>query len=451
MSRRTPTPETDRIWHPTTTTDRWHRLWLAHLRQQIALNPDHPGKGDIPEYTQAAAEYRQEPWTEALEQHEQTTRHDLQAALDLFNRRAGASTAHIGLTSHDITEHSTQDAIRENTHHLIRTAGTICETLTQQTRQHRDTPLLARTHGQPAQTTSYGLRIATILSPLLDWMDRTHGIIRTYPARPPWGAVGNAADLTRVLQADHYEILLDYDNCDLANTPWVMETTRQIYHRSYDLQIANAIVELVSIAYTWATDRRLEAMLGLGNETRDPGQVGSSAMAHKTNPVLAERICSLANLTLGHYTTIAALASQGWLEGDVSTSAARREVWPALFSNAEAILINWAEALQRFQPDPVAMLREVEVHPCQVASGAVLHWLVEHGISRPVAHQAIAGAPTGDTLGTWVDVIVSRCGVSTEYDVVFGLATEAGQGVPVSAGWLVDAVLDRVTGDSDNT
>lgn len=381
MSRRTPTPNIDRIWHPETTTHRWHQLWIAHLTAQTTHNPDHPGRDDLPRYQAAAAEYQHHPWTAELEKQEQQTRHDLQAALDVFNRHANATTAHLGLTSHDITEHATQDAIHESLRYLINRTHGVAAQLHQQTQTWRDTPLLARTHGQPAQTTSYGYRIATILAPLRDWISRAEETLSNYPARPPYGAVGNAADLTRVIgDAD----LTDY----LAVKPR-MAATRQIYHRSYDLPIANAMVELTSIAQTWATDRRLEAMLGLGNETRTDGQVGSSAMAHKTNPVLCERICSLASLTLGHYTTIAALASQGWLEGDVSTSGARREVWPALFSNVDAILTNWLEALRRFKPDENAMRHELRQHAIEASTGAVLQWLVEHGVARDVAHTSI--------------------------------------------------------------
>jgi len=404
MSRRTPTPTIDRIWHPETTIRRWHQLWFNHLDAQ-------GHRDDLPRYLAAASEYNAHPWTAELEKQEQITRHDLQAALDVFNRHANATTAHTGLTSHDITEHATQDAIRESTIHLRSRALDIAELLNQQAHLWRDTPLLARTHGQPAQTTSYGYRIATILCPLLDWIGRDQ-IIRSYLRRPTWGAVGTAADLQRVIGDTS---LLEYNEqiatpaCATADT---MDATRQIYHRSYDLPIANAMVELTSIAQTWATDRRLEAMLGLGNETRTDGQVGSSAMAHKTNPVLCERICSLASLTLGHYTTIASLASQGWLEGDVSTSAARREVWPALFSNVDAILTNWWDAMHRFEPNEAAMRGELRRHAIEVSTGAVLQWLVDHGVARDVAHTTLRSLPvTEDGFMRWATEVLMVAGL----------------------------------------
>ena len=470
MSRRTPTPQTDQIWDPTNTTARWHRLWLAHLKAQTETNPNHPaaqpGNTAIEDYERAHQQYLNRPalWLADTESREQTTRHDLQAALEQYNVVAEHDLIHHGLTSHDITDVAIQQNIVENTHIILEHTEHIVGVLASQANEHRDWPMLARTHGQPAQVSSYGLRIATVLSPLIDWYQRTNETLSQYPLRPPWGAVGTAADLARVLTgwkstepaspsprlrdpADvirrhpeaiqfrmserqvtplHYctekrgaiasvggdtqrcccwwdyttkstppplgGLLNQYQQSLLAGSSLRanMLATRQIYHRSYDLPIASAMVELASIAQTWATDRRLEAMLGLGNERRDGGQVGSSAMAHKTNPVLVERICSLTSLTRGHYTTLAELAGQGWLEGDVSTSGARREVWPALFSNLEAIISNWAEAAERWQPDRTAMSEEINRNLAEVSTGALLQWLVERGMTRQHAHAVIA-------------------------------------------------------------
>lgn len=440
MSSRTPTPAIDQIWHPETTTNRWHQLWIRHLIAQTQRNHSHPGRDDIQKYDEAARHYLARPWTDQIAQREQTTRHDVQAALDVFNQHAGATTAHMGLTSHDITEHATQDAIRESVQHLHKQTSEIVTELSAQAQRWRHTPLLARTHGQPAQTTSYGYRIATILGPLLDWRDRVNDVLGTYWQRPAWGAVGNAADLVRVIcqpdlpDPDSYAELSEY-GYEIA--PDSMHSTRQIYHRSYDLPVASAMVELASIAQTWATDRRLEAMLGLGNETRSEGQVGSSAMAHKTNPVLCERICSLAQLTLGHYTTMASLASQGWLEGDVSTSGARREVLPAMFSNVEAILTNWLEALRRFEPDEKAMAVELYGFSWEIATGALLQWMVGHGVARDEAHRVLRDC-AGDLMLERIQQVAGATGRSS-----FEVAAVVNQAlkVPPSADWLVGHLL----------
>lgn len=506
MSNRTPTPEIDRIWGRTETTARWHDLWLNHLVAQTALNPNHPGHGnsnDHHDYRTAAREHRAAPalWHRETDRIEQATRHDLQAELRNLNDHAGATTAHMGLTSHDITDVAIQQAILQSLDWITTKTRHLAVDLADFAEHYADTRLVARTHGQPAQLTTYGHRTATILGPLLNWIQRAEHQLATYPIRPPHGAVGTGADLARVLTGwqpdapkgqpdvpevpttglgatgsasdtpagmpvglEQFEHLRDTIvegfkaarmTVGLANTAlarvgmrlidgqpgdaivgcprcgtvetaavaqcsykwhppqtspadyligvytlevakqagWTrgnsMDVTRQIYHRSYDLPAASLMVELACIAQTWATDRRLEAMLGLGNEQHDPDQVGSSAMAHKTNPVLSERICSLAAITRSHYTGLAEIAGQGWLEGDVSTSGARRVLLPQLFSNAAAILANWEAANRRWRPDLAAMESEIASNQVDLSSGAVLHWLTEHGVDRDRAHEII--------------------------------------------------------------
>ena len=435
MSRRTPTPDIDRIWTTTWTTHLWHMQWLNHLHTQTRANPNHPGRDHLDHYHQAAQQYTDNPTPWLLEQghQEQITRHDLQAALDIYNRHAGHDTAHLGLTSHDITDPTTQIQIRDSANHILRQITELAHQLGQQARTWRDQPLLARTHGQPAQVTSYGHRIATTITPLLAAGARLEAAIQNYDFRPPHGAVGTSADLNRVLHGwagsgdapttasegspsaseppagisgppraseaagraseavDLYGVYI----AKAAGFQFVMPLTRQIYHRSYDLPIASAMVEVAAVAQTWATDRRLEAMLGLGNEARDPGQVGSSAMAHKTNPVLCERICSLTSVTRSHYTGLAEIAGQGWLEGDVSTSAARRLLLPQLFSNVSAILINWRDAADRWEPDCKRLSGELELHNQEVSTGALLHYLVESGVPRSEAHERLRGGVLG--------------------------------------------------------
>ena len=522
MSDRTPTPHIDLIWDQTIKIDRWHRLWIEHLQAQIGLNPRHPanrhqtnGYPDLEHYRKAASAYRDQygqlpAWGDRHAAAEQVTRHDLAAALEVFNSYARVDTAHLGLTSHDIVDVATQMAISESLSWVILHASDTAHALAKVMELHRNQPLVARTHGQPAQLSTYGHRIATVLSPLLDWIDRARDALDGYPMRPPHGAVGTGADLLRVLTgwtkpaqlldglhncaekhggligsaadtercgctrkapgrhpgatgsdsdpsagitspttqveafkklwkgrqpemvctrcgAEYYQA--DEHSCDpdtsvsLANgretfeagpeaamafmdvyTTQIaarlgfletMDVTRQTYHRSYDLHIAGLLTELASIAQTWANDRRLEAFQGLGWEGSDQGQIGSSAMAHKTNPVLSERIVALTIVTRGYLMTAADLAGQEWLEGDVSGSAARRQWLPGIFRNIAEILINWADADWRWVVDGHKMAMEVDQFQLELSTGAVLQHLVERGHSRDEAHWAIREALGG--------------------------------------------------------
>lgn len=431
---RTPTPEIDQIWERRATRHRWHQLWIDHLHAQIEANPNHPGASDIEKYQAAADRYwddygYHEQWDADVDQEETVTRHDLVAELNIYNRRAGATTAHLGLTSHDIVDHANQIATKTSMHEiLVQTSGVI-RTLAEQAKAHREALMLERTHGQPAQASLYGLRIATILSPLIDWFDRCQ--LSPYHSRPPYGAVGTAADIVRVLETGWGRQTLVDTSIEIYEKKIIpsrhrMLATRQTYHRSYDLHIAGLLLELASIAQTWANDRRLETLLGLGGETRDPGQVGSSAMPLKRNPVIAERIVGLCSTLAGYHEMAARSASTEWLGGDVSGSSTRRTWLPGIFQTASALLINWVEAQNRWQVDTAILREEVHDYYAAVITGPLLQQLVDRGVPRPEAHRLLATHPMDVTGGM---VIVGTHSLTVPRLTIDGLGLRPAQSI----------------------
>lgn len=392
---RTPTPKIDQIWSRSTTLDRWHSMWIWHLSRQIFHNPSHPGTPqDLKNYREAAQYFRStlsvapkvhQDWLDEVAQEEAHTRHDVMAALNVFNRRAGAETAHLGLTSHDIVEYARQVANWESLHEIIGQVQVIRHQLAEQVQQHQGIITVARTHGQPAQAIPYSLRIMTVLEPLQQWTSRASA--SGYRARPPRGAVGTSADLHRVVHPADAHRYLDGDSSLALG---ISTFTRQTQHRSYDLVLAGLVLQLANIARTWAADRRLEAMLGLGYERRDAHQVGSSAMPHKVNPVLAERIHGLCAVVTGYHATAVEAAGLELLEGDISASSARRHWLPGMWRTAAQILANWGDAIARWQLDTDALDADLRRYDAEIHTGAALWWLIRAGVPRQTAHEWIA-------------------------------------------------------------
>ncbi len=538
-------PRPSGIWSRRATLDRWHRVWISLLDSQIVINPNHPAtEQDLAAYINSAARFANndidhEAWMEAYDEELQRVGHEVVAALNCFNRWSERSFVHLGSTSCDVTEAANQWGIRESLSYVQHRVRIIERLMAHHVVNHDGLQMVARTHGQPAQLTTWGYRNATILEPLVHWTDRLQWLYGSYYNRPPYGAVGTAADAVRVLTgwkpapeaptmpleatgsaseppegveiperpsattewlltmgdrmaaqlktaknpdvaavAANYErirqerdveprrrctwvqvtlgsprrcTLADphftgddteghilgaaYDVKDWQETsgnvaaltrrvplwdtsypgeerPDVSEplnryvvrtasrtaygpsslTSRQVYHRSQDLPWMSMLVELASLAQTWATDRRLESMLGLGYEQMNVDQVGSSAMPHKNNPRYCERICALAVVTRSHLSAFAELASQEWLEGDVSGSAARRTLLHGVFANIDALLQNWAHALVSWQVDGEAMENEADFYRDQLATGALIQAAVEAGMPRPEAHERIREA-----------------------------------------------------------
>jgi adenylosuccinate lyase len=420
------------IWTDHERTSRWHRLWIEHLKLQNA-DPD-----TISRYQRVAeqatsvagrSELRKTTW-----QAMRTSRHEVVAALDAFNTLAEAGGAHRGLASSDIVDVTTQgqllDSLELITGHACHVAGRLRQLMV----DYQQARLVARTHGRPAQLTTWGHRQATVLSPLLGWIDQAVDTLYSYPGRPPSGAVGTYADLGRLIQtpgattqvsrdglgattsvpegSEGIEIVvgtsspdgpriaggmgpIDQYAAELAGRLGFnaeMDASRQIYHRSYDLRVASLLGQLVAIAQTWANDRRLEAMLGLGNESHLTEQTASSSMAQKENPRFSERIVALSVVTRSHLSACAEMAGMEWLEGDVSTSAARKLILPAMFQNVDDILANWYYVAGLWQVDEWALRQEVHIHRYEWASAEIMHRLIQLGVSRSDAHRYLREA-----------------------------------------------------------
>jgi adenylosuccinate lyase len=143
-------------------------------------------------------------------------------------------------------------------------------------------------------------------------------------------------------------------------------------------------------------------MLGLGNEITGAGQVGSSAMPHKRNPITTERVYGLSQLVTGGLWTFS--RCEELLEGDVSGSTLRRESLYRLFADTEAMLINWLVALARWVPQTQRMAEEVAQRRDVLASAAIMQWIVDKGHTREYAHEAINQATAAQLLiqvGEW--------------------------------------------------
>jgi len=420
------------IWSNHGRTARWHQLWIEHMQLQNA------DPATVERYQRVADAYGDVDYPSAIDVNTangmQTTRHEVVAALEAFNFTAGADSAHTGLASSDIVDVVTQSQITDSLVVVIDHACRVAGRLRQLMVDYQRIPLVARTHGRPAQLTTWGHRQATVLSPLLDWIDRAWDTLNSYPMRPPSGAVGTTADLGRALgrpsaatkvSRDSLEattsvsdpseavgIVVDVSSpegprivggsgpLDLYGSELMaklgfngmMDASRQVYHRSYDVHVASLLSGLASIAQTWANDRRLEALSGLGNETHLTEQSASSSMPSKENPRFSERIVALSVVTRSHLGAVAEMAGMEWLEGDVSTSAARKLILPAMFQNIDDILANWFYVAGLWQVDEWALKQEVHIHRYEWASAEIMHRLVLGGVGRSDAHRYLREA-----------------------------------------------------------
>lgn len=458
------TPGMSQIWAPQTRNRIERQLWVSVMKSLAAAGvPIPPDR--IQDY-EHAINYIADSDTELVEIEliERRTGHDLYARLQYFNAAAGHEDIHLGLTSADITENTQQIQIGASAELLGEHGDQVLRRLAQLALHEQNRPMVARTHGQPAQVTTLGKRVLDWANELTIALEALHRAMGAYSPRGLGGAVGTRADLAALLhrhrpdpdedgalaRAEALDESLDlWDNRDVE----LMGPIGQCYPRGADLPIVSAVVQVVAACNTVATNIRLLAVLGQANETRSATQVGSSAMPHKTNPRYSERVHSLAIVVRGFASMMEQMSGGMWFEGDVSTSAGRRIALPGLFHTADSVLAATATALDRLEFNREAIAEDVRRHRPMLATGRLLEACVGKGMGRAAAHELIKGhVDWVMALGT-PQALVGRMADDPEVPLSFGeietLLDLPGLAEP--AAFIVGSVLAGLTHDEVET
>ena len=239
----------------------------------------------------------------------------------------------------------------------------------------------------PAQLTTFGRRAATWIEELLFSFDNLENLCDRLPIKGIKGPVGTAQDLMDLFGNSSYEIE-EAISKELDFTR-VLTAPSQIYPRSIDYEIVTALVQLAGSPSNIATNVRIMSGFGLVSEGFEKDQVGSSAMPHKINPRLSERVNSLTAVLKGNVVMVQELVGNQWNEGDVSCSVIRRVALANSFYAIDAIL----DTTIRIIRDIVIHYEKIESEVSQnlpfLATTRLVSNLVENGKGREDAYAAI--------------------------------------------------------------
>jgi adenylosuccinate lyase len=337
-----------------------------------------------------------------VDTNEAIYRHRLVAVLKTFDATSGHhGKLHLGMTSHDVEEttehHLTYRSVGVLLQHLtacIAQIADLCDTTAEQT-------MVGRTHGQPAQVTTVGRRLANHLEQLIEGHRKLHVWQQMRPARPVAGAVGTYADMQAILDSPtRLDMPIRPDPSRPDKTPeWSMYNPlgcdrleiapQQCSDRLWLHDLGSVLTRVAYAAAKFATTVRLMAMQGLAQEQPTEEQVGSSAMPHKRNPRYSERIVAQARVVAGYARMLSDSALDTWLENDVAGSAVQRQALPEMLQQADSQLLDLHWVARRFQPDDRAIADEVAQYAPVLASGQLLAAAVRTGMSRERAHDQL--------------------------------------------------------------
>jgi adenylosuccinate lyase len=396
-------PELGEIWTDEARMTAWRDVEVA-----AAEGLDGPTEEDL-------AAIRNATFTvAAVKEREKVTDHDVAAFVDILGASAGPAGRwiHFGLTSSDVLDTALALQLKRAGAVIVPGARELAAALAEQARAHADTLCVGRTHGVHAEPTSFGLKLAGFA---MEAHRNAERLERAF-AQAATGAISGAVGTYATLGPDFERRVLD--RLELAAEPVSTQVVPRDRHAELLSAIALAGAGLERFAQEIRHLQRTEV-----REVEEPfraGQKGSSAMPHKRNPIVTERICGLARVLRGYAQTGLENVAL-WHERDISHSGAERIVLP------DATI-----ALDYMQHLALRVARGMVVHADRMAanleltSGAlfsqrVLLALVAGGMQRDDAYRIVQrlAQEAWDTHTPLRTLLEREPGVELDLDQVF--------------------------------
>jgi adenylosuccinate lyase len=365
-----------RVWSEEAKLERWLAVELAALDAWAQV-------GTVPAAAAATMRARAHPPTPArVAEIERTTNHDVAAFVDAVAAELGADGRwfHYGLTSSDVVDTALALSVQDAGRLVIQGLDTALRVVTDRADEHRDTLTIGRTHGVHAEPTTFGLKLAGWAFQLLRDRRRLEQALAGLRVGKLSGAVGTYASVPPEVERLACEAL------GLEPAP----SSTQILQRDRHAELLSALALLASSLERFALEIRHLARTEV-REVEEPftrGQKGSSAMPHKRNPIISERICGLARVARG-YALVGLENVALWHERDISHSSAERVVLPDAFLAVDYMLDRFAWLVSGLVVRPERMRANLEATGGLFFSQRLLLALVDSGLARDEAYRAV--------------------------------------------------------------
>jgi len=372
MIERYTLPEMGAIWSPQNKFQKW-------LDVEIAVCEVHSEDGTIPKDALEQIKSKAAFTVERISEIEKTTDHDVIAFTTNLAENIGeaARFVHYGLTSSDVVDTANALLLKESCEILLIKVDALLEVLRKRAFEFKDTPQIGRTHGIHAEPTSFGMTFALWFAEMQRNKARLERAKETVSVGKISGAVGAFAHL----DPDVEERVCKKLGLEFAPiSTQVIQRDRYAEYLGTLAIVASSLEKFALQVRHWQRTEVREAQ-----EKFRVGQKGSSAMPHKRNPILSERICGMARTIRAN--SIVGLENVAlWHERDISHSSAERIVLPDSSSALDYILAKTASLLDGLVVYPENMLKNLNATRGLVFSGQLLLALTQKGVSREDAY-----------------------------------------------------------------
>lgn len=314
----------------------WRKLWIALAEAEMELGlPITQAQIDELKQNQDNINYDVAAREEAL------VRHDVMAHVHAYGEQCPQARGiiHLGATSCYVGDNTDLILMSEGLELIRKQLVAVIARLADFADKYKDLPTLGFTHFQPAQLVTVGKRATLWMQELLldlEDLDHVRDGLKLLGSK---GTTGTQASFLSLFDNDHDKVKqLDQLIAHKLGFDGVYAVSGQTYSRKIDSRVLNVLSGIAQSAAKFSNDMRLLQHLKEVEEPFESGQIGSSAMAYKRNPMRSERIASLARYVIADAQNAAMTSSAQWFERTLDDSANKRISVPEAFLATDAIL-----------------------------------------------------------------------------------------------------------------
>ncbi|MBQ1441403.1 MAG: adenylosuccinate lyase [Clostridia bacterium] len=365
----------------------WRRLWIALAETEQELGLDITDE-QIAELKENAENINYE----VAQEREKIVRHDVMSHVYAYGQQCpkAAGIIHLGATSCYVGDNTDIIVMNEAMKLIRKKLVNVISELAKFADQYKDLPTLAFTHFQPAQPTTVGKRAALWIQDLLMDLEDIQYIIDGAKLLGCKGTTGTQASFLELFDGDHAKCReLDRRIAEKMGYTGCFAVSGQTYSRKLDSRVLNVLSGIAQSATKFSNDIRLLQHLKEIEEPFEKGQIGSSAMAYKRNPMRSERIASLARYVMVDALNPAITTATQWFERTLDDSANKRISVPEAFLAVDGILSLYLNVVDGLVVYPKVINQRLMKELPFMATENIMMDAVKRGGNRQELHERI--------------------------------------------------------------
>lgn len=336
LSGRYASKEMNKLWSSDTKYSTWRKLWvaLAKTEQELGINITDEQIKEM-EANIENIDY------DIVSAREKECRHDVMAHVYEFGLKCphAKPIIHLGATSCFVTDNTDVILMTEGLKLIKQKLLVVINNLKEFALKNKGVTCLGYTHFQPAQLTTVGKRATLWLQDLLEDLEELEFVESNMKLLGCKGTTGTTESFMKLFKDEEKVKQIDRKIAEKMNFDKVYAVSGQTYTRKLDSRVLNVLSSIAQSASKFANDMRLLQHEKELEEPFEKGQIGSSAMAYKRNPMRSERINSLSRHVITLAIDPAITSATQWLERTLDDSANKRICVPESFLATDALLI----------------------------------------------------------------------------------------------------------------